>query len=120
MQQVQTLETNDTQTHNFIITDAAAAKIVDMAKDDGSFAFRIAVNGGGCSGFQYDFSLAEKANDDDIIFKNGNAKVVIDETSIEFLEGGKIDWVDDLIGSSFRVKNPNARSSCGCGVSFSI
>ena len=106
--------------HNFTITTSAAERIKSMIENENAIGFRIAVNGGGCSGFQYDFSLAENANDDDLIFSAEDAKVIIDETSIEFLDGAKLEWVDDLIGSSFRVKNPNARSSCGCGVSFSV
>jgi iron-sulfur cluster assembly accessory protein len=113
-------QANQSVQHQFLITDSAAARINSMLANDNKYAFRIAVEGGGCSGFQYDFSLVPAANEDDIEFLNGNARVLIDETSIEFLEGARLEWVEDLLGSSFRVKNPNARSSCGCGVSFSV
>lgn len=113
-------QANQSGQHQFLITDSAAARIHSMLDSDKKYAFRIAVEGGGCSGFQYDFSLAPAPNEDDIEFSNGNARVLIDETSIEFLEGARLEWVEDLLGSSFRVKNPNARSSCGCGVSFSV
>ena len=82
--------------------------------------FRIKVNGGGCSGFQYDFSFSEDKNDDDLIFKYYDTEILIDETSLSFLEGSTLEFVDDLSGSFFQVNNPNASSSCGCGTSFSI
>ncbi|WP_240007620.1 HesB/IscA family protein [Pseudaquidulcibacter saccharophilus] len=113
-------QANEIDQHQFLIADNAAARIHSMLENDKKYAFRISVEGGGCSGFQYDFSLAEAPNEDDIEFKNGEARILIDETSIEFLEGARLEWVEDLLGSSFRVKNPNARSSCGCGISFSV
>jgi iron-sulfur cluster assembly accessory protein len=80
----------------------------------------VAVTGGGCSGFQYDFSLAaERAADDLIIEKNG-AVVLIDPVSLDFLKGAEIDFADEMIGAAFKINNPNATSSCGCGTSFSI
>lgn len=81
---------------------------------------RIGVLGGGCSGFSYTFDFANEVNDDDIVFERDNAKVVIDETSIPFLEGCEIDYVNEIIGSSFKINNPNATASCGCGTSFSV
>lgn len=82
--------------------------------------FRLSVLGGGCSGFQYDFSLDATQNEDDIIFEKEGVKLVTDETSLELLHGSIVDYEKSLIGSAFKVKNPNADSSCGCGTSFSI
>ena len=82
--------------------------------------FRITVLGGGCAGFQYKFDFSDKPNDDDLIFNYKNADVLIDKTSIELIKGSKIDYVNELIGSSFKISNPLASSSCGCGTSFSI
>jgi iron-sulfur cluster assembly accessory protein len=105
----------------FTVSDSAAVKISHLiATEPGASLFRVAVNGGGCSGFQYDFGFASDAGDDDIIVEKDGAKVAIDSVSLPFLEGAEIDWVDDLIGSSFKIRNPNAKSSCGCGVSFSV
>ena len=81
---------------------------------------RVSVSGGGCSGFQYGFSFDDSLNDDDRTFSRDGVKVVIDEVSLELLNGAEIDFVEDLIGASFQIKNPNATSSCGCGSSFSI
>lgn len=80
----------------------------------------MAVDGGGCSGFQYDINVAPAPNADDLIVERDGARLFIDPVSLPFLLGAEVDWVDELIGASFKVKNPNARSSCGCGVSFSI
>ena len=84
-------------------------------KDKGSF-FRIAIKGGGCSGFQYDFSYDLMPNDDDLIQNN----ILIDKQSASLLKGSEIDYVDELIGESFKINNPQTKSSCGCGVSFSL
>ena len=84
-------------------------------KDKGSY-FRIAIKGGGCSGFQYDFSYDFKVNNDDLIQNN----ILIDRQSADQLKGSEIDYVDELIGESFRINNPQTKSSCGCGVSFSL
>ena len=84
-------------------------------KDKGSF-FRIAIKGGGCSGFQYDFSYDLKPNDDDLIENN----ILIDQQSADMLKGSEIDYVEELIGESFKISNPQTKSSCGCGVSFSL
>ena len=84
-------------------------------KDKGSF-FRIAIKGGGCSGFQYDFSFDSNANQDDLIENN----ILIDEQSASLLRGSEIDYVSELIGESFKINNPQSKSSCGCGVSFSL
>jgi iron-sulfur cluster insertion protein len=76
--------------------------------------------GGGCSGFQYGFSFDDTRNEDDLVFERDGVKLLVDQTSIDLLGGAEIDFVEDLVGSSFQVRNPNASSSCGCGSSFSI
>jgi len=81
---------------------------------------RISVSGGGCSGFQYGFDLDAEKSDDDLVIKRDGAAVLIDKVSLMYLEGSEIDYVDDLIGAAFQIKNPNATASCGCGTSFSI
>ena len=86
-----------------------------LSKKKGSF-FRIAIKGGGCSGFQYDFTFEPKANDDDLKFNN----ILIDKASADLLKGSEVDYVSELIGESFKISNPQTKSSCGCGVSFSI
>ena len=98
-------------------TDNALKQIESLLakKDKGSF-FRIAIKGGGCSGFQYDFSFDKKANDDDLKYEN----ILIDKTSADLLKGSEVDYVEELIGNSFKINNPQSKSSCGCGVSFSL
>ena len=84
-------------------------------KDKGSF-FRIAIKGGGCSGFQYDFSFDQNPKDEDLKFNN----IIIDKTSADLLKGSEVDFASDLIGDSFKISNPQSKSSCGCGVSFAL
>ena len=98
-------------------TDKAIKQINNLLvqKAKGSF-FRIAIKGGGCSGFQYDFSFDNKAEQDDIVFNN----VLIDKKSADLLNGSEVDYVSELIGESFKITNPQSKSSCGCGVSFSL
>ena len=98
-------------------TDKAIKQINDLLskKDKGSF-FRIAIKGGGCSGFKYDFSFDKKPNDEDLKFNN----IIIDKTSADLLKGSEVDFASDLIGDSFKISNPQSKSSCGCGVSFSL
>jgi iron-sulfur cluster assembly accessory protein len=103
------------------VTERAAKRIAEIvAGEAAAQALRVSVEGGGCSGFQYKFDLVPEAGDDDTILERSGAKVVIDQISLGFLAGSEIDFVDDLIGASFRVNNPNATASCGCGTSFSI
>ena len=83
-------------------------------------ALRVSVEGGGCSGFSYKFDLVSSESDDDIVIADGQAKVVVDPVSLMYMDGSVIDFVDDLMGQSFQIKNPNATASCGCGTSFSI
>ncbi len=98
-------------------TDKALKQINNLLskKDKGSF-FRIAIKGGGCSGFQYDFSFEKKPEADDLKFNN----ILIDKKSAELLKGSEVDFVSELIGDSFKISNPQSKSSCGCGVSFSL
>lgn len=112
-----------TTIENSVSISASAAdriKIILAAQTGGPSMLRIAVDGGGCSGFSYRFDFADAANDDDIVFERDGAKVVVDQTSLPFLEGSEIDFVNELIGSSFKIHNPNATASCGCGTSFSV
>jgi len=102
------------------VTENAQEYIKKILSSEKSNFFRITVLGGGCAGFQYKFDFSQKANEDDIVYEYKNAKVLIDKTSIEFIKGSKIDYVNELIGSSFKISNPQASSSCGCGTSFSI
>ena len=102
------------------ITEDAQNYIDSLIKNDKSDYFRITVLGGGCAGFQYKFDFDNKKNDDDILIKTNKISVLIDKTSLELINGSKIDYVDELIGSSFKVTNPKASSSCGCGTSFSL
>ena len=102
------------------ITEDAQNYIDGLIKKDKFDYFRITVLGGGCAGFQYKFDFDSKKNDDDILIKTNKISVLIDKTSLELINGSKIDYVDELIGSSFKVTNPKASSSCGCGTSFSL
>ena len=105
-----------------VLTEAAAKRIARLVEqeDQPNLVMRIAVSGGGCSGFQYGFSFDDAVNPEDRTFERDGVKVVIDEVSLELLAGAEIDYVEDLVGSFFRINNPNAASSCGCGASFSI
>jgi iron-sulfur cluster assembly accessory protein len=108
-------------TANVIITERAVRRIGQILKSEGDGAMlRISVEGGGCSGFQYKFDVERTRADDDLVIAHDGAVVVVDPASVPFLEGSEVDFVDDLIGASFRVANPNATASCGCGTSFSI
>ena len=103
------------------VTDSAARRIAALIKDDGGdTALRVAVNGGGCSGFRYDFTFDDARQDDDLVIEKDGAVVLIDSMSQLYLAGAAIDFIEDVIGSSFQITNPNATSSCGCGSSFSI
>ncbi len=100
------------------ITEAAARRIREIVPAEG--ALRLAVNGGGCSGFQYEFTVAETPESDDLTLEQDGAKVLVDAVSLNYLAGSTLDFIDDLMGQSFRVQNPQAKSSCGCGTSFSL
>jgi iron-sulfur cluster assembly accessory protein len=103
------------------LSDAAAKRIAAIVSTDpDKRALRVAVEGGGCSGFSYKFDLAEGPQDEDVIVEKGDATVLIDQLSLVYMAGSEIDFVDNLLGQSFQIKNPNAVASCGCGTSFSI
>lgn len=103
------------------LTEAAALRINKiLAKEPGKSALRVSVEGGGCSGFSYKFDLVDGRNDDDVAIEKAGATVLIDDLSLIYMGGAVIDFVDDLMGQSFQIKNPNAVASCGCGTSFSI
>jgi iron-sulfur cluster assembly accessory protein len=103
------------------ITERAAKRIGQILKTEGDGAMlRISVEGGGCSGFQYKFNVDRNQADDDTVISRDSVVVLVDPASVPFLAGSQVDFVDDLIGASFRVSNPNATASCGCGTSFSI
>ena len=110
-------EMESTQFH---LTDRAAERIAEIAQANGGGALRVAVLAGGCSGFQYKFELDRTTQDDDIIIAHGDAQVYIDPASLDLLEGSELDYTDALMGSHFAVRNPQAKSSCGCGTSFAI
>ena len=98
-------------------TDKAIKQIDHLlSQKDKGFFFRIAIKGGGCSGFKYDFSFEKNPNEEDLKFNN----IVIDKTSANLLNGSEVDYASDLIGDSFKISNPQSKSSCGCGVSFSL
>lgn len=102
------------------VSDRAFARLAEIAADAGNaIALRVGVDGGGCSGFQYDIRLDEPEPDDLVLEKDGQ-RVLIDQVSLPFLSNAEIDFSDDLIGARFVVNNPNASSSCGCGISFSM
>lgn len=108
-------------TANVILSDAAARRIAEIvAVEADKQALRVSVEGGGCSGFSYKFDLADAPTEDDTVIANGDAKVLIDSLSLVYMEGSEIDFVDNLLGQSFQIKNPNAVASCGCGTSFSV
>ena len=105
---------------NIEITSDAQEHIAQVLKIDRAKYFRITVLGGGCAGFQYKFDFDKSKNKEDIIIKTEKIEVVIDNISLNLIKGSKIDYVNELIGSSFKIINPQASSSCGCGTSFSI
>jgi len=103
------------------LSDRAARRIADILKTEPApTALRLAVTGGGCSGFQYNFALDDAQLDEDLVVERDGAKVLIDPVSLDFLAGAEIDFTDDLIGQAFKVNNPNATASCGCGTSFTV
>ncbi len=104
------------------VTDSAARRIAFLiGQEDGDGLFlRVTVSGGGCSGFQYGFGFDDEIRTDDRVFERDGVKVVIDEASLDLMGGAEIDFVEDLIGASFQIRNPNATASCGCGSSFSV
>ncbi|OEJ65997.1 iron-sulfur cluster insertion protein ErpA [Magnetovibrio blakemorei] len=104
------------------IGDGAVTRIKLLIENEGNpeMKLRIGVTGGGCSGFQYNFSLDATVNDDDLVFERDGVNVVVDEVSVPFVNGAVLDFKADLMGQYFTVENPNATSTCGCGTSFSV
>lgn len=103
------------------VSARAARRIAEiLAAESAPSMLRVAVTGGGCSGFQYSFAIDDAKLDDDLVIEKDGATVLIDGVSLDFLRGAEIDFVDDMIGASFKINNPNATSSCGCGTSFSV
>jgi iron-sulfur cluster assembly accessory protein len=108
-------------TASVIVTERAARKIGEiLRREPGGTMLRVSVEGGGCSGFQYKFDMERSRADDDIVIERSGATVLIDPVSLDYMAGSEIDFVDDLIGSSFKVNNPKATASCGCGTSFAL
>ena len=106
---------------NITVTERAARRIGEiLRREPPGTMLRVSVEGGGCSGFQYKFDMDRTRGDDDVVITRDSAVVLVDQISLGYLAGSEIDFVDDLIGASFRVNNPNATASCGCGTSFSI
>ena len=107
--------------HDITITDRAIHRIGEiLASEPAGSMLRISVNGGGCSGFSYGFDVEDARGADDLLVQREGASVLVDETSLQYLKGSVVDFVDDLIGQSFKIENPQATSSCGCGTSFSM
>jgi iron-sulfur cluster insertion protein len=104
------------------VTESAARRIGELIAADArpNLKLRVAVAGGGCSGFQYTFDFDDTVNDDDLVVERDGVTVLIDGVSLEYLGGSEIDYVDELLGAAFRINNPNAQASCGCGTSFSV
>jgi iron-sulfur cluster assembly accessory protein len=106
---------------NITVTERAARQIGEiLRREPPGTMLRVSVEGGGCSGFQYKFDMEQSQAPDDLVIERDGATVLIDNTSLAYLAGSEIDFVDDLIGASFRINNPKATASCGCGTSFSL
>jgi len=105
-----------------IFTDSAAKKVGNLIAEEGNedLKLRVYISGGGCSGFQYGFTFDEEVAEDDTHVENGGVTVLIDSMSIQYLNGAEIDYKEDLSGSQFVIRNPNAATTCGCGSSFSV
>lgn len=110
------------QSAPLVMTESAATRVRTLAAGEGNPALmlRLAVTGGGCSGFSYNFSLDADVTSDDRVYEFHGSKLVVDEASLELVKGCQIDYVDDLMAASFRISNPNATATCGCGTSFAV
>jgi len=104
-----------------VFTDSAAAKVADLIAEEGNpeLKLRVYVQGGGCSGFQYGFTFDDAVNEDDTLFEKNGVTLLVDSMSFQYLVGAEIDYKEDINGSQFVIKNPNAQTTCGCGSSFS-
>ena len=103
------------------ISASAARRVADILKSEApGSALRVGVDGGGCSGFQYTYDIVQAREADDLVLERDGATVLIDQTSLEYLRGSQIDFVNDLMGQAFKIHNPQATASCGCGTSFAI
>ena len=104
-----------------VFTDSAAAKVADLIAEEGNpeLKLRVSVQGGGCSGFQYGFTFDDAVNEDDTLFEKNGVTLLVDSMSFQYLVGAEIDYKEDINGSQFVIKNPNATTTCGCGSSFS-
>jgi iron-sulfur cluster assembly accessory protein len=102
-------------------TERALRRVAEVLRDEApGSVLRISVNGGGCSGFQYAFDIAPAAEADDLMLGDDQARLAIDPLSLDYIKGSRIDFVDDLMGAAFKIENPNATASCGCGTSFAV
>lgn len=104
------------------LTESALAKISDILAEENNPALKLRtfVQGGGCSGFSYGFTLDQEQNEDDFVIENTGATILVDSMSMQYLQGAVIDYKDELMGASFTINNPNATTTCGCGSSFSV
>jgi len=103
------------------LSERAVRRIADILKAEAAPSlFRVSVEGGGCSGFQYRFDLVTERSPDDLLVERDGARVVVDPISLGFMQGAELDFVDDLIGAQFKLNNPNVTAACGCGTSFSV
>ncbi|EDQ33340.1 Iron-sulfur cluster assembly accessory protein [Hoeflea phototrophica DFL-43] len=110
-----------TETATVTLSESAARRIKEIVSaEQGKSALRVSVEGGGCSGFSYKFDLDNEPGEDDIVLERDDARVLIDQVSLVYMAGSEIDFVDNLMGQAFQIKNPNAVASCGCGTSFSV
>lgn len=118
----ETMADTTTADGGLVFTDAAARKVGELIREEGNpkLMLRVFVSGGGCSGFQYGFAFDAARHEDDATFERDGVRVVIDSVSLGLLAGAEIDFVEDLVGAAFQIRNPNATSSCGCGNSFSV
>ena len=123
MTQVATTQSNDLAEPPIplVFTDSAAAKVADLIAEEGNpeLKLRVFVQGGGCSGFQYGFTFDDAVNEDDTAFDKNGVTLLVDSMSFQYLVGAEIDYKEDINGSQFVIKNPNAQTTCGCGSSFS-
>jgi|SRR4051794_29277633 iron-sulfur cluster insertion protein len=113
---------SESTTLPFRVTPRAAAEVAEIAAREGrpEAGLRVAVNAGGCSGFQYSFTLEDQAQPDDLVIEAGATRVYVDAASLDLLAGSELDWNEALIGAHFTVRNPQAVSGCGCGASFAV